>query len=583
MANPIAGIYSGINNKCWDLLDWLYDRGIPLAEFFEKYSIPPIVLPIAIILVIVLLIWLFIPMGAPAAECGDGICAAEENATICPVDCGGVVEPTPSDELFTLVVALSGPSLRGDIEVKVYDEYHNLKSEHRGKKSHFSFYNFEPQKVTVTATCPSGKSASSQLQYVNEDSNQIFLALPPDCFDTMRVSICGDGRCDYPPIGDETIDNCKIDCDPYAPPDDPPPPPVGQYGTIDIMVLDSETGEPIDTVVVSVMRSSDDGLEIQGTTVNGHMTLNVDANKEIYLNAYAEGYQPFLGEGNTSVTFYIGVESMEFATIYLTPSGSGAGAVGYLQVCVTMGEMPASAGLVSVYDVTAGNRIIEQGDLTTTTDGCLIFTINADVLVKVAVAEPPEGCIPTGVSETVIIAEEGMSEVSLNLECETEGVELAHVRVVVRDRYDRVLTQNVSVTLWRVDTNEMIVGLGPGGSLSLGEGGFTERVDVPANVPIYAKAAGAPAGFLDTISANQSFAPNEDGVIIIILAEEAGQGEFTFRGASIFYTPTAPGAPIRVYVQQIIFRDTIEITDENGEVEVMIGSDVYPAVYEETT
>jgi len=577
MANPIAGIYNSINDKCWELLDGLYDKGIPIAEYFEKYNIPPVVFPIAIILVIVLLLWLLWPAGAPAAECGDGLCSVGENATSCPSDCGG--EPAPVEELFTLLVKVSGPSLQGDITVRVYDENNNVK-EQTGRKSNFPFYDFEPQKVRATVTCPNGKSDTSELQYVNEDNSQILLNAPMDCFGSLVSTVCGDNRCEYP---DETVVSCPEDCDPFVPPEDPPAPPVSQYGTIDVTVIDAVTGEAIDGVIVSAKRSSDDGLEVQESTSDGHTTLNIDANKEIYLNAYAEGYVPFSGEDNTSVTFYISEESMEFATIYMTPSGSSEGAVGFFQVCVTQGEDPASEGVVSVYDiVAAGDQIVAQGDLETTTDGCLIFTLSADTIVKAAISDPPEGCLATGYTETVVISEDEVSEGSLTLDCEADGVEIAHTRVLVRDRYDRVLTENVTVTVWRADISEPIVGSGLGGSLALEESGFTERIDVPANVPIYAKATGAPPGFLDTVSANQSFAPGEDGMILIILAEEALQGEFRFMGASIFYTPTAPGSPIRVYVQQILFRDTIEITDENGEVEVMIGSDIYPAAYEET-
>ncbi|MBN2518005.1 MAG: hypothetical protein JXB14_04110, partial [Candidatus Altiarchaeota archaeon] len=438
MANPLAGIYNSINDKCWDLLDWLYDKGIPLAEYFEKYNIPPILFPLAIILVIALIIWLLLPAGAPVAGCGDGICGTTETCGTCAQDCGNCTTTPPTGEAFMLIVTVTGPALNGDVTVSLYDENQRYITDQSGRKAQFKFYNIYPQKISATATCPSGKRESSTLQQVDKDKNQIFLNLPMDCFDTVRNVECGDGRCDYN-LG-ETQANCYADCGPEISEDTPPPPPIEQYGAIDITVVDAITGEPIDIVLVSALRSSDDILEDQKTLTNGHATFNIRSGKEVYLNAIADGYLPFLGMDNTSVRVYVSPEGMEFITIRMMPSDAPLGAQGTLEVCVTRGDEPVLTGTVSVFDVTSGNQMLRQSDLGTGIEGCLRFTVDVNKAVKAAVTSPPQGCTPSGFSDTVTITED-VSRISLNLTCQEE-VEMAAVRVLVRDRFNRLLTQN---------------------------------------------------------------------------------------------------------------------------------------------
>ena len=79
----IGAIWESLNDKCWPLLEALH-----ISSFFDKYNIPPLLLPIAVILLIVILIVAMSSGGAPATKCGDDICSRpSENETSCAADC----------------------------------------------------------------------------------------------------------------------------------------------------------------------------------------------------------------------------------------------------------------------------------------------------------------------------------------------------------------------------------------------------------------------------------------------------------------------------------------------------------------
>jgi len=533
------GALDKLNDMSWGMLDSLYDKGIPLADYFDKYRIPAVVFPILILLVILLVVWMFAMPAAPAAECGDNICspAAGETAETCPEDCLEE-EPGVTPGGFTLIVQVAG-SVTDPITVTLLDSDENIIASQSGQKTSFAFSNTAPQILKAVLDCPSGKTDSSRPRVMTASDPLIALTVPSDCFATVSRQN---------PDGTTTEISTPV------------------YGSIEATILDSNTMEPISNARVSAMRLNDNIPDQQAfTTGDGTALLNVYGDTHYYLSVKAEGYVDYSG---IAKSFYLLQGDEVRKDVLLDPLAS-TGQTGELTVCATDGEDPLSEGTITLYDMGEGNEELDEADLGE--DGCASFVLPAGIVVRAALTDAPEGCIniaSDAEEEVTITADEPQA-----IDIETSCGGTATVKVRVLDMTSTVVTSDVTVTLWVEDTADQIPGSASDSSLAYDIEGYTEVVEVPAGVEIFARATGAPVGYADTDSASFAFSPDEDGMIDIILQQTAIEGEFTFLGASVFYTPATPGSPVKIFVQQILYQDSVEITDENGEVEIIIVSD----------
>jgi hypothetical protein len=531
MGNPLTGIYYKIEDASWAMLD-----AMKLGDFFEEHNIPPLILPLAILILVSALLWIFVfsVPGEIVAICGDGVCLEGEELT-CPEDC----EVLETSNTVKVIVQLSGPAIEGTVEVNILraSDLSKIKSSTVSIMS-AEFSNIPKEEIKAEVLCPSGKHRVSR-PLTPSEKEVISLTLPDDCFEVIA----------------------------------PDRPSAGQ-GSISISVIDKNTKESIHGASIHVKRISDDISSASGTTMNGEAVISVPADSMYYLTVSQDGYSSYSGKLQADV-FYVGKADLISKRVELSPMIS-PDAQGELTVCVTSDEgLPMEEGKISVFDSAQDNRKIGSKVLSADGDGCASFTLNAGLLVSASYAPNTASCTASDLSDAVPITDAGESMINLQATCGN----VAYIKVIVKDLEGNLLTPDTTVTVWRADTDEKIVGTNEDSSLSVMDDGYTEEVTVPAGVPIYAKASGVPSSFVDTTSAQLEFTAEEHGMIELRLARNSAIGDFTFRGATIFYTPATPNSPIKVYVEQILYNDSIEITDQNGVVEIVIGNEVFPADY----
>ena len=520
-------LWDSINDKCWVPLDWLWDHGLPIGRIFEKYHLPAILFPLIIILVVLAIVWLLISPAAPG-PCGDGLCAQDETCSDCPLDCGECTLPTA--DKFILTVELTG-LINEAVTVKIFDKDGIILDSETGRKGLFEFTGVEPQIIKAVVSCPNGKEQSSRPREVTKDDNIITLPVPNGCFDYLT-------------------DNDDV--------------PIETHGNIGVRLVDDATGDSIDARVVAV-RLSDDLSEADMLTSGGSATLNVRADNFYYLTASRAEYQSYDGKDDS---FYIVGGDTIYRTIRLVPTVASSGT---LAVCALSGSRPLQSGRISVVEV--GGLEIDSASLSPSDNGCATFDIPSGKLVKATLISPPQGCVSPGFSDPVTIGA-GTSSINLDVSCQ-QGTAL--VKVIVYDRQGNIRTDQAKVTMWDAISGEQIPGTAPDSSLSIGSGGYTEEITVPAGVLLQARATDVPLGYVDTVSGPAVFSPDEHGSINIVLGE-VGRGGFEFLGASIVYTPATPGSPIKVFVQQILYNGTL-LTEENSEVSILINGNEYDAFY----
>ncbi len=523
-----------INDKCWAMVD-----AVKLGDFFDKYNLPPILFPLVILLIALLVFWLVFRPGG-ATPCGDSQCLLPETCRSCPIDCGECSLNRSAGMIVTveLIGLVTEP-----VKVTLFDKDNSEIDSLTAMTSMFEFPGVEPQMMGAIVYCPNGKQRSSRPDQVDSANNVISLTLPEGCFEYIRD------------VNNE---------------------PLITHGNVvvSVSVLEAATGEPVDGVTITAVRSSDDLPEGTGSTESGEATLNLRSDDFYYLTAGKEGYMSYNGK---SQRFYLLPGDTVYKTIELEaiegydPS-SPATSTGRLRVCAKSGSTPIASGRVSVMEL--GGSELDYAYLTPQDAGCLIFSIAAGKTVRATLVSPPAGCISPGFSTASMILPGQQKSADLSVTC---GQGVAYVKVIVHDRTGRVLTDQSKITLWDAVRREQIPGTAPDSSLSMGSGGYTEEVSIPAATLIQAKAAGVPLGYVDTPSGPGAFRDGEHGSIDIVLGEKS-RGEFAFLGASIVYTPATPGSPVQVFVQQIMFNQTV-LTPENSQVVMIIDGKEYNATY----
>jgi len=527
-------LWEKINDKCWAMLDWLWDRHIPIGAVFEKLRIPPVLFPLGIVLILLVLFWLFLVPHA-GSPCGDGICLApDETCKACPLDCGQCTAQNATGLILTVDVI---GNVSEPVTIEVQDKDGNTLSSVTDRKAVFEFPNMASQLVKVRVSCPNGKEQTSRPKTIKGGDSTIDVILPEGCFDYII----------------DTNDQ-----------------PMQTFGNIVAQVADADTNQPVDALV-SAVRTSDGLEEASGLAEAGTVTISVRSDNLYYLVATTAGYNSYDGSQDQEGRFYMLSGDTVYKSISLRSTGAVESAIGTLRVCAKSGNAPLSGSRISVLEV--GGSELQHASLTPSDNGCVIFEIPAGKNVKATVTSPPAGCTSPGFSQGITIVPDSQSSANLQVSCGNP----AYVKVIVHDAQGNILTDQATITLWEAVTQNQIPGSASDGSLSQGSSGYTEEITVPANTLVQAKASGVPLGFVDTVSGPATFLPNEHGSIDIVLGDQS-RGQFTFLGASIVYTPAQPGSPIQVFIQQIIFNQTV-LTNENSQVVMIINGKTYNATY----
>jgi len=525
-------LLDSINDKSWEAMDWLWDRGVPIGSVFEKYNLPAVLFPLTIILIILLVALLFMAPGS--APCGDGTCSDDETCVDCPLDCGACQIDTSTGLVVT--VELLGV-VEQPVTVTLQDEKEQAIASEEDRSSLFEFIDMESKMMKAIVTCPNGKESSSRPRLMTSEDNVINIFLPGGCFDILTD------------INNEPLET---------------------YGTVYVQIFDATTGESIDATA-NANRMSDDLLEQYADSYEGTSVLNLRSGEFYYLTVTKPEYVTHNGEYDI---IYLAPGESLYKTIdleQLSPPGDGT-----LKVCASSETGPISTGRVAVKEVSGTE--LTSATLTSIDNGCLTFSLNGGLLVKAAVVSPPRGCVASSFSDDVIIRANQQATVNLDVSCNTD---VSFVKVILYNKEFQSMTDQSTITLWNAITGEQIPGTSPDSSLSMGSGGYTEEISIPSATLIQAKATSPSLEYINTVSGPAAFSPDEHGSIEIILGE-TGRGEFTFSGASIIYTPATPGSPVQVFIQEILYNGTT-LTNENSEVKILVNGDEYDAQYVRNT
>lgn len=477
----LGDIWASINDKCWPILDALH-----LSSFFEKYSLPPILFPLMILLVILALIFALSQGGAPAPKCGDSICDPSLNEThdTCPQDCK---VPEPQGKKLTLEL---DKLPQCQISVKLYDSAGDQKGTQRGSRGSFTFDGIEKDIAYITIVGPYDETQT----------------VPPIALKDKETS------------ASVTLSStiCKA--------------PEPARGIFRVVVKDS-SNTPLNGVSVSIRESQSGPYVVQNQLVNNQYDFTLPSGKAYTVYAQKEGYVGYeSADGEVSITSG-GTQSKTLLLSLTAPEA------GDLEVCVKNGTAPMMQGLIAVQD--ASGNVIAAGDVSQSDPAtepsypnCLVFEkIPTGTIVSTSMPNPPAGCIPAaGAPPTTTIASGSRKTLDLEIQCESGNIGYLKVKVIGTNGI--TLTKNATITLWTQDAR-LIPGNGLANSLAFGDRDYTEEVTVPASEPIYAWVRGLPLGYLDYKSPAITLLPKEHKSLDVALnytAAYAASKNFTFVG-----------------------------------------------------
>ena len=380
---------SGINDKLWGPLDALEEKGIRISSFLDKHNLPPAV-PYVILALIIIGIAAFAFMSMqPASDepiCGDGLCTPPlETCETCQKDCGEC-----GSESFPLTVSLGG-DVDETVKVSLFDEDNNqVGGSIRSRKNEFTFPNVQSGRIYVEIETLSGKVQRSGSYDISPENSRIELTLPAGFFGgSSGTSTFG------------TISVTLEDSD-------------GNPASATVKAMDAKTLQPADEKEMA-----------------GSGTLNVPGGEFYYVVAES----PELGMQTTD-GFHL--KSGEDYPLTVTFSSSAPpisdDVTGKLEVCVRDEDGPVEEGFVGVF--TSGGDKINEMDLNScplfrgmaTSEGCLIFTLQAGLDVYAKITNSKAHCVALNVSDIITITPNETQHVKLELQC--QGT--AEIRVGVK-------------------------------------------------------------------------------------------------------------------------------------------------------
>jgi|GEM_PF-2811331 len=433
-----------LEDTLWNVLDT-----IGLGDTFDKYSIPPIVFPIAVLVVIGLLLFFVMPGGAPSGPiCGDDICSApNETCETCPADCGECPVELPPRETIVEVNLVGTPC--DGMTVLLYGDNGELIGRKTGKASSYMFTGVTATQGYAVVESSSSKSRSSDIESFSSSKNIITI--------TLTNNFCGDTT---------------------------------QYGSVSIRLEDSETGALL-SAEVNLM-TAEGNLKSSRQVVNTATFDNLPANKYYYFVVDEPGYQVYNSIGTKTFVEPGKTVDKLIQLISMGPIVEPTNFTqGELEVCVkdNDGVGIEETGVVTVFTAdgepykTCG---LDQCPLfrgQATSEGCVIFGIEAGKQVYAAVTHAPKGCSTSGNSEIILI-EEGQKElVFLDVECNLVG----NIEVIVYDDEGNIVTSETSVSLYDADNDSSPLPGVSGNELEV-VGDSTESIPLPSGMEVYAVA-----------------------------------------------------------------------------------------------
>ena len=464
--NLIMSVINTLNDFSWDLLDVFH-----LGEFFDSHGIPPILFPILLICIVLLVVFfLLMPVGAPAGECGDGMCSAGETEESCPDDCTITRPPPIEPKGKTIRVYLSGGVTCRTVNVVLKDgDGAVIESKMNQENRAFIFQDVTAERVSVEVSSNQGTKPTVRAGPINTKNEDVLRA-------TMADDYCTE---------------------------------VTNYGSLRVVVKDSQTDQPVGANVALF----DSGETPKGNKfINGEGTFtNLEADEWYYLTATAPGYQDYYGRSNQIL---VEKNQQETATIAMTPAIAPPGATGKLEVCVTGDTEPIEhSGEIGIYSV--DGDLIKVGRLSecplfrgqATGEGCYIFDLPADSQVFAGINRAPSGCSVGDREGPIIIVENEKELVTLDLDCNLIG----GVRAIVYGNNSQVLTDDCTVELYHENGTKIRI-------LDIsGDGEYTQYVTLKAGLEVYVYAKNVPQGYLETKSRDVDIDEGENKTVSITL------------------------------------------------------------------
>jgi hypothetical protein len=444
----LGGIWESLNDKCWPLLE-----AIKLDGVFDKYNLPPILFPLAIILLVIVLLLAFSGPGAPVEDepyCGDGICQPGEDSLSCPEDCG-------TQEISTRTVTVKLDRVPDcEVEISLLDASGKLLNKQKTRSAFASFPGIDVDTISVSIKGPHSElPQTTAARQLNDGNNEISILLSTTACDAPSANV----------------------------------------GTLQLTITEALTGNTLNGVSISIAEIQNGRIlnyPQQNVLVNGQRDFPLPVEKTYGVFARKEGYQEYDG---SSDTFPIGARPYS-KTIQLIPLEAERGD---LEVCVRAGEQPLTEGMLTVRGLSDTDFIL-YGDLSNvdpstepTGAGCYVFNeIPSGKVVTASMTSPPGGCVPQA-SPSATISSARRELIFLDLDCEPEGMGTLRIRVLINGTS---VTQDTTITIWQSD-GTFIPGRGVANSLAMGSEGYTEEVSVPANTSLYVWVRGLPMGYMD--------------------------------------------------------------------------------------
>ena len=460
-------VINTLNDLSWDMLDVFH-----LGEFFDSHGIPPILFPILLISIVLLVVFfLLMPAGAPAGECGDGICAElkGEDAQTCPEDCA-ITPPPIEPDGKTIRVYLSGGVTCRTVNVVLKDgDGAVIESKMNQENRAFIFQDVTTDRVSVEVSSDQSTKPTVRAGPINTKSEDVLRA-------TMANDYCTE---------------------------------VTNYGSLRVVVKDSQTDQPIGANVALF----DSGETTKGNKfINGEGTFtNLEADEWYYLTATAPGYQDYYGRTDQ---VFVEKNQQATATITMSPATSTTDATGKLEVCVTGDSEPIEhSGEIGVYSV--DGDLIKVGRLSecplfrgqASGEGCYIFELPADTQVFAGINRAPSGCSVGDREGPIIIVENEKELVTIELDCNLVG----SIRAIVYGNDSEVLTDQCTVELYHEnDTKIRTMDMSD-------DGEHTQSITLKADLEVYVYAKNVPDGYLETKSRDVDIDEGENKTVSITL------------------------------------------------------------------
>jgi hypothetical protein len=446
----LSSLWESLNDKCWPLLE-----AIRLDGAFDKYNLPPILFPLAIILLVIVLLLAFSGPGAPIEDepyCGDGICQPDlgEDSLTCPEDCG-----TQQVSTRTVTVRLDRTP-ECEVEISLLDVNGGLLNKQKTRSASASFPGIDVDSVSVSVKGPyQDLPQTTPARQLEDGNNEISLSLSATACEAPSANV----------------------------------------GTLRLTIKDAYTGIPLNGVSISIAEIQNGvvlAYQRQNVLVNGQQDFSLPLQKSYALYAEKEGYLAY--DGNTDS---FSMSQRPYAkTIQMTPIEEE---LGDFEVCVRANGQALTEGILTVNGINDIDFILRADlsqsspDIETTDAGCYVFTnIPSGKVVTASMNSPPPGCVPQS-SPSVTISPARLAMASINLDCEPGSMGMLRVSVLINGT---PITQEATITVWQRD-GVFIPGNGVANSLAMGSEGYTEEVSVPANTSLYVWVRGLPMGYMD--------------------------------------------------------------------------------------